>query len=198
MQGGVRTFIGLPAGFAIGLVVLGGAAYTLVPASLWSHAAAKAQSVSPPSPASTVQQGDRRTLAYAVFQSVGMDKRLGEQTSSMRARMITLIVQMGVKEDQAAVIADRYMLPEFHRRAPELASRFESIIAEELTASELQALLKNEDTEARRSALSKVGNLTTRFSAAGREWGSKVGDDAYQKYRSEIDKLRTSSPGSAR
>jgi len=126
-----------------------------------------------------------------------MDKRLGEQTSSMRARMVTLIVQMGVKEDQAAVIADRYMLPEFHRRAPELASRFESIIAEELIASELQALLKSEDTEARRSALSKVGNLTTRFSAAGREWGSKAGDDAYQKYRSEIDKLRTSSPGSA-
>ena len=189
-----RLFAGLAGGFGLGLVVLGLLLAVLsqngmLPADLGAVFGSRTQ---PSVIASTTKpdvQDDPRLLARALIQKTNTLAGMQERLLASRNLMVTVMTQKGATATQAAIIADKYMIPEFQVRLPELGLLFENAIVQDFTVQELRATLNNETNDARRSAQVKAGQLPERFRKIGEEWGAKVGTDAIRKNQSEINKL---------
>jgi hypothetical protein len=169
-----------------GLAVVALGALLLTPAL---HAPALAQ------PAPAVKQDDAHSLARAFLVKVGVDKQLDSIMLATRDLMIVTFKGRGISDENAALITDRYMLPEFRARAPELMERFEDVMVTDFTAPKLQALVTRDNPDALRSAQAKAGQMPAHFQAAGEAWGRQVGEDAYAKNKADIDKLGGSAVG---
>ena len=128
-------------------------------------------------------------LASRFLDEIKVDQMIPQLLTAMRPSMIALLQRNGAAEDQAGEMYDRFLLPEFKARVPELRGQFEDILVGDFTVPELQAIVNNEQNDACRSAAAKAGQLQGQFSEAGTKWGQEVGEDAYSKNKAEFDKM---------
>ena len=140
-------------------------------------------------PAPAVKQDDAHGFAHAFLVKVGLDKQLDSVVLATRDMLVVTLKSRGITDENATVITDRYMMPEFRAHEPELMGRFEDVMVADFTVPELRALVNRDDPDALRSAQAKAGQMPVHFQAAGEMWGRQVGDRAYAKNKADIDKL---------
>ena len=133
-------------------------------------------------------------LAGRFLDMIKIDEMMPQLMTAMRPMVLSTLERNGTAEDKAGQIYDQFMLPEFKARIPELRGQFEDILVGDFTVPELQAIVNNEQNDARRSAAAKAGQLQGQFSEAGTKWGQAVGTDVYAKHKAEIDQLAGSEP----
>lgn len=140
-------------------------------------------------PAPAVKQDDAHGFAQAFLVKAGLDKQLDGVVLATRDMLIVTLKGRGITDENAAIITDRYMMPEFRAHEPELMERFEDVMVADFTVPELRAMVNRDDPDALRGAQTKVGQMPAHFQAAGEMWGRQVGDEAYAKNKADIDKL---------
>ncbi len=128
-------------------------------------------------------------LARAFLGRIGTANMLDQLLAAQRQTIVIVQTQSGQTEQQAEEACDKYLMPELRARAPELLVQFEDILVHDFTAPELQSIVDNRNDEARRTAAAKAGTLSAEFSAAGRSWGSRVGQEAFEKNAGALEKL---------
>ena len=165
------------------------AAAVLLSALLAGPVAPEAAFAQPAPAAPDAKPGDAHELAHAFLLKAGLDKQLDSVVLATRDMMVLTFKMHGVSEENAAAITDRYMMPEFRARAPEMMPLFEDVMVTDFTVPELRAMLNRDDLDALRSAQAKAGQMPAHFQAAGERWGRMVGEDAYAKNKDDIDKL---------
>ncbi len=133
--------------------------------------------------------GDPRVLARAFLGRIGTANLLDQLLAAQRQTIVIVLTQSGQTEQQAEKVCDKYLIPELRARAPELLVEFEDILVHDFTAPELQSIVDDRTDEARRTAAAKAGTLSAEFSSAGRSWGSRVGQEAFQKNAEALKKL---------
>ena len=140
-------------------------------------------------PAPSVQQDDAHSLAHDFLVKAGLDKQLDGVVLATHDILVVTLKSRGITDENAAVITDRYMMPEFRAREPELMGRFEEVMVTDFTVPELRAMINRDNPDALRSAQAKAAQMPAHFQAAGEAWGRQVGEDAYAKNKADIDKL---------
>lgn len=164
-------------GHAATVLILAALAVPVVPAALLAQ----------PAPAAQVDEAHQ--LADQFLQKIGMDQLMGSVMDGSRQLMVVVLQREGLNEMQAAQVADKYLVPEFKARLPELLGRFRDILAADFTPDELRAVLSDQTNDARRSAAGKVPRMQAEFQTAGQEWGRQVGVDAFAKNRVNLEQL---------
>jgi len=140
-------------------------------------------------PVPAVKQDDPHSLAHAFLVKASLDKQLDSVVLATHDILIVTLKRRGITDENAAVITDRYMMPEFRAREPELMGRFEDVMVTDFTVPELRAMVNRDDPNALRSAQAKAGQMPAHFQTAGEAWGRQVGEDAYAKNKAGIDRL---------
>ena len=133
-------------------------------------------------------------LASAFLDKIQVDTMMPQLLTASRASTMIMLEHYGKTPEQSGEIFDTFMLPEFRDRLPELRARFEDILVADFSVPELQAIVNNEQTDARRSAAAKAGQLQGQFSQAGTSWGETVGRDVYVKNKTALEKLGLEAP----
>ena len=159
----------------------------LLPGPLLLSGAVRAQ----PAPEAA---GDPHVLARAFLERIGTANMLDQLLAAQRQTIVIVLQHSGQTEQQAEEACDKYLMPELRARAPELMAQFEDILVHDFTVPELQSIVGNRNDEARRTAAAKAGNLSAEFSAAGRTWGSQVGQEAFEKNADALKKLGLNPP----
>ena len=121
--------------------------------------------------------GEARGLARAFLQQAGFEGMVDVIATNVRGTIVANLVRQGRAKEDAVVIVNRVLIPEIRTRTPYLASRFEDVLATDLTSSELQAIVSNKTGPARRSAQSKLPDVQAHLSAVGRVWATKLTTD---------------------
>ena len=140
-------------------------------------------------PAPATQMDEAHQLADQFLQKVGMDQLMGGVLQGSRQMLVMVLQRQGMTDAQSTEVTDKYLVPEFKARVPELLGRFRDVLAADFTTDELRAVMNNENNDARRNAAAKVPKMQADFQAAGQEWGRQVGVDAFVKNRAELEKL---------
>ena len=123
--------------------------------------------------------GDPHVLARAFLERIGTANMLDQLLAAQRQTILIVLQHSGQTQQQAEESCDKYLMPELRARAPELMAQFEDILVHDFTVPELQSIVENRNDEARRTAAAKAGNLSAEFTAAGRTWGSQVGQEFF-------------------
>ena len=133
--------------------------------------------------------GDPHVLARAFLERIGTANMVDQLLAAQRQTIVIVLQHSGQTAQQAEESCDKYLMPELRARAPELLVQFEDILVRDFTVPELQSIVANRNDEARRTAAAKAGNLSAEFSAAGRSWGSRVGQEAFEKNADALERL---------
>ena len=171
------------------------AAAVVLAAALAGPAAPVAAFAQPAPVAPEAKPDEAHELAHAFLAKINFASTMDTIVVSLRGVMVGAFQQQGIQEAQAGEIADKYMMPEFRARMPELLARFEDVMVQDFTPDELRAMLSGENNDARRSAAAKAGQLPAHFQAVGQAWGSQVGTEVFEKNRDALAKLGVNGKG---
>ncbi len=130
-----------------------------------------------------------RAAAKALVATMGGSTMVTKIFAAMRGQIINIIVERGhVTQQKAQAAWDEILMPEMVAHANELTNAIAEVYSENFTSDDLRGLQAFYGTPLGRKLLEKQPIVGSESMAIGRAWGQRVGRDAFEKHKQDLQK----------
>jgi hypothetical protein len=121
--------------------------------------------------------------------AMGGNEQISRIFTAMRTSIIQIIVKSGhVTVDKATSAYDDILAPAMKTHVGELTSALTEIYAQNYSAAELKQLQNFYETPLGKKVLEKQPEISAESVAIGRAWGARVGRQAFEEHRQDLQK----------
>ena len=139
--------------------------------------------------AADAPDADARVAAKALVATIGGSAMLTKIFAAMRAQIVNIIVEKGhVTQQKAQAAWDEILMPAMSAHADELTSALAEIYSDNFTSEDLRGLQAFYNTPLGRKFLAKQPIVGSESMAVGRAWGERVGREAFDKHKQDLQK----------